>query len=328
MASDESTKKPKLSEWQSSIIQRIRNEGMQLISNPGADLLLATIVLALERRWRGIIVTAFTTFGKTLGFEWAMLQLPKLLGTVVPWLAVETPDKKVFKSPTAFLDMMVAEAKIEAPSRNSVKRMDQLAKHFTNLAARSKTRSFILEIDEAQEMKLDDYELLKLIGNLMKKRKTLLLVVLIGQPGLATLRSQLLEAKPIDADQLYERFAKRVIRFPGIRSEKELLAFITQFEAQIEVNGKSVVASFIPIAFDAGFSLATIVPRLWERICAQSSASQQATGVEIGIGHVVEIIAFLLSDMALIDKVDLQISSEMLDLCIRNSEYPSSIINQ
>ncbi|NND37023.1 MAG: AAA family ATPase [Gammaproteobacteria bacterium] len=159
------------------------------------------------------------------------------------------------QTPLEFLRSICQELHVELPADpDSIKALiDALNNHL--LAAHADGRRVILVVDEAQNLRPEVLEEVRLLTNLETAKQKLLQIILIGQPELRELLSR------TDLRQLAQRITARYHLQP-----------LTQEETASYIEHRLKVAGALGEVFDAGakkevFRLSQGVPRLINVIC-------------------------------------------------------------
>ena len=137
------------------------------------------------------------------------------------------------------------------------------------LSEYAKSRPVVLIIDEAQNLSTDDFEQLRVIGNLEADRAKLLQVIILGQPEL-----QRLCALPI-MEQLRQRIF-RIFHLPGL-SFAQTDGYIHH---RLRIAGATDTEIFEPSAIRAVYEYSRGIPRLINQACDNALISSYASDVK------------------------------------------------
>lgn len=160
------------------------------------------------------------------------------------------------------------ELSIEYPESASIKVLNDLINHYL-LAAHSDNRHTVLIIDEAQNLRVDVLEQLRLLTNLETSEKKLLQIILLGQPELRELLAQ------NELRQLAQRVTARYHLHE--LSKMEVGAYV---KCRLAVAGRKGRV-FTQQAINKLFQLSGGVPRLINLICDRALLGAYASQSEM-----------------------------------------------
>ncbi|MFH1202297.1 MAG: AAA family ATPase [Candidatus Omnitrophota bacterium] len=117
-------------------------------------------------------------------------------------------------------------------------------------------RNIVLIIDEAQNLKPNQLEQIRLLSNLETEKEKLLQIILVGQPELHG------KLKLPQLRQIAQRISVRYHILPLDRDELE-----TYINHRLKIAGANGTLKFLSESFDAIFSFSKGVPRLINMLC-------------------------------------------------------------
>ncbi|GAA6154499.1 ATP-binding protein [Pseudoteredinibacter isoporae] len=138
---------------------------------------------------------------------------------------------------------------------------DWVLHYLADASLTNDTRHVILMVDEAQYLTArqlsgfaEMYNKLQLMG------VNLVVFFVANEDQIKPLAEALLEKKN---DYLRERFFKQVYRFYGIRSHREVLQCLTQYDTTLEDKHPAITQQVLPKAYSEGFRLQQLSEPLW-----------------------------------------------------------------
>jgi general secretion pathway protein A len=258
-----------------------------LFASASISAALEQLAYALGRREPLIVVTGEIGTGKTLLCRAVMKRIPReTFLSVIDDPLLERDD---------LLKQMLEDFGVIAKDRS---RLTETTRHELVEALQTFLRSLsairahaVVAIDEAQHLRPDVLEQIRLLSNLNDARGTLLQIILVGQPELETLLS-----RP-ELRQLHQRVSRRfhletlnreelrgyidhrlllarngTSRAPGARALAQELA---------EWSGVKPSAEFTEDAVQAVFEISRGVPRVVNLLCDRSLEEACASGLRV-----------------------------------------------
>jgi general secretion pathway protein A len=207
---------------------------------------LAHLLYGVSGEGGFIVLTGEVGTGKTTICRCFMQQIPE--NTDVAFVV----NPKL--SARELLATICDELKINYPAGSSIKVFNDLINKYL-LDAHSQGRHTVLIIDEAQNLRIDVLEQLRLLTNLETSEKKLLQIILLGQPELKQMLAR------VDLRQLAQRITARY-HLQSLTRE-ETTAYI---QCRLSVAGQKR-ALFTQQAIRKIFVLSSGIPRLINLIC-------------------------------------------------------------
>lgn len=198
---------------------------------------------------------------------------------------------------------------------------------FTNCVVtrgrRSRHKMFILVIDEAQLLTVQQWNYVFNICNEADALGVNVFVLSVGQPKLLTTEAKLLIE---GQEEISERFLQRNIPFRGIRSAEELRSVFSEIDQTCIRRNSSelLVAQYCPIAFSGGWRLSGEAIAFWNAFSAIYS-QYQITKIELPMTYLFNAMNQFLITMSSQDVVNWVLPQDIHTRCVEKSGIVSSI---
>jgi general secretion pathway protein A len=241
-----------------------------LFASASHSAALAQVAYALERREPLVVITGEIGTGKTLLCRTVLQRLPfKTFLSVIEDPLLECDDllKQMLQD---FGVISKDRTKLAETSRHE---LVQALRAFLTSLARIQAHAVVM-IDEAQHLKPDVLEEIRLLSNIDDTRGTVLQIILVGQTDLEQLLS-----RP-DLRQLQQRVSRRLRLEVLNRAEAEQYI---QHRLAVARNGGETTqgVEFTPDAIDAVSQLSGGVPRVINLLCDRSLEGAFASRVRV-----------------------------------------------
>jgi general secretion pathway protein A len=241
-----------------------------LFASASHSAALAQVAYALERREPLVVITGEIGTGKTLLCRTVLQRLPfKTFLSVIEDPLLECDDllKQLLQD---FGVISKDRTKLAETSRHE---LVQALRAFLTSLARIQAHAVVM-IDEAQHLKPDVLEEIRLLSNIDDTRGTVLQIILVGQTDLESLLS-----RP-DLRQLQQRVSRRLRLEVLNRAEAEQYI---QHRLAVARNGAGTTqgVEFTPDAIDAVSQLSGGVPRVINLLCDRSLEGAFASRVRV-----------------------------------------------
>jgi len=240
-------------------------------ATPDHEEALASLIYAVQERKGFVLLTGEIGAGKTL----ISRMMLRHFGTMIEFATIN----HAIQDATDLLESICSEFELHIPpgaSRTAVVRL--LHDHL--LAQFSRNQPVVLVLDEAQNLSVDSFEQLRMIGNLEADDAKLLQIVIVGQPEL-----QQRFASP-DLCQLRQRIF-RSYHLPAL-SRESTEGYIRHRLAVAGAEGHSIFSSD---AIDRIFEFSKGVPRVINTLCDNAMLSAySADKAEIDAAFVQSVI--------------------------------------
>ncbi len=204
------------------------------------------LIFGIEQRKGILVITGEIGTGKTT-----------LCRTLLSRLDQKTKTAFILNpnfSEVQLLQLIVRDLGIQTASKNKAALVDSL-NHFL-LEESSQGHNVVLIIDEAQNLKANQLEQIRLLSNLETEKEKLLQIILVGQPELAD------KLKLTSLRQLNQRITVRYHILPLDKSELKNYIF-----HRLKVAGANGQLTFTDEAIEEIFLFSEGTPRLINIIC-------------------------------------------------------------
>jgi len=172
---------------------------------------------------------------------------------------------------------------------------------------------FVLFIDEAQWLAEVQLRYLMDIHNQLKLMNIRLVCVLVGQPDLIDIKSNLRAAKK---NHLLGRFMMVSHKFDGICSQSDLMRVFNAFDCQSEFpagTSCSFTAYYVPIAFDSGWRLKDNTGLVWNTFNRVLEIEQLPKCSEYPMQAYMDLIVWILKSLRKEDSTSLQLTQAIIE---------------
>jgi len=174
----------------------------------------------------------------------------------------------------------------------------RLEEELKRLAGTSTTRTVLLFIDEAQKLRELYFHLLVDIKNQMVNDRNHLIVALVGQPELLSLREAF---KLTKQGQIVNRFMSSMQRFRGISNRNELRDGLALYDntAYPKNSDVTLTSYFFPEAFRKGWRLARLADDRWASYLEIAGVSHNDSTFDVPMLYFAKPVEYLLSKPSL-----------------------------
>jgi hypothetical protein len=197
-----------------------------------------------------------------------------------------------------------------------------LLNHARNECDKLGTSTVIFAIDEAQNLSVEELDLLKLLSESLIQLGLRPFILLVGQDELDILANWLRESHRQD---LVQRFMLRTHRFRGMR-EADLRHFLDYVDEQkwpLE-SGTSFPAHFIPKLVKAGWQLASQDAGIWKGFADHAKALQVSTPtMEVGAQFIAQAVLKVLQQLS--EKPELDGRAALFTVAAESSGFRESL---
>lgn len=218
---------------------------------------------AIEMGLHGIIVYGLPRLGKTMASLWLLNAIRRLMGFAVPWLHVPVRDLGAFSDRTAFFTYLLSLMRHRHQNGSITDKRNRVTRWLLARAKRSAIAGFILFLDEAHVLPPRVFRWLLEIDNELVREDAMLIVLLVGQEELLTLRDRIAEVE--GGEQFVERFMADEYPFRGLRSEAEYRQCLKNFidTEYPQKSGISFGQHYIAELLATGYDITAVAPAMW-----------------------------------------------------------------
>ena len=288
------------------------------------ECMLNKIYSWIEKSTPGAIVYGRPRTGKTESIFEIKSRLPELLGSELP---IEIFDCANYAGATPlenqFYEDMLAQFGYAIAWRGSKAiKLNRLIDFMAQRAREYNENRFILFLDEAQCLHEYHFKWLMGIHNRLKKKQVYLVVFLVGQPELLSLRESFASAAQ---SQIIGRFMVSDHEFKGITTSKELEIVLRGFDKieYPEDSGCSYTEYFLPIAFKHGWRLhrnANAILRCFIKEL-KTETMLNTKKIEIPMQILPAVVGYILQILTQDDAKDLKLDDSIINDAIEYSDY-------
>lgn len=236
---------------------------------------LSQVLYALERREPIVVVTGEIGLGKTLLVRTVVERIPRKTFLAViddPLLGPDDLLKRILE------DFGIVSAENTASIRASRHELVHAVNTFVASLAPLNAHAVVI-IDEAQHVRPDVLEQIRLLANTGDDRGTLLQIVLVGQPSLQALLAQpdmqqvrqrvtrSVSLSALSADEVKQYIVHRLAVAREVKTHSPIPGALDLARAVAEWNESSRPVTFTDDAIEAAARLSHGVPRLVNVLC-------------------------------------------------------------
>jgi len=288
------------------------------------ECMLNQIFSWIEKATPGAIVYGKPRTGKTESIFEIQSRLPDLLGNDIP---IEIFDCANYAGATPrenqFYEDLLGQFGYAIAWKGS--KSIKLNRLIDFMCQKSKVLSenrFILFLDEAQCLHEYHFKWLMGIHNRLKKKQVYLIVFLIGQPELLTLRSTFAATAQ---SQIIGRFMVSAHEFKGVTSYEELeiiLGGIDKIEYPQD-SGCCYTEFYVPIAYNHGLRLKSYAKLIFNSFLQKlkQETSLETADIEIPMQILPATISYILQELSNNDSKELTLTSNIINDAIDYSDY-------
>ena len=251
------------------------------LPTPPIESLYTLITDALERRRPGVMVYGRSRLGKTT----AIAYIEALLAVERPSLPVVTLRCRFKRVPSeiAFLSNLLTAVRHKATSgRDAEQPRQRLIHRMGEIADAKGANQVVLFADEAQNLSSCEYEWPRDVHDDLQRWGKSLLVVLVGQPEL---HGQKATFQRSNSMHIVSRFMVHELAFRGARNAEDCATCPQGYDLQEfpADSGWTHTRFFFPMAYAAGFRLATEGAALWYAFDQAHRSTLWPEALEIGM---------------------------------------------
>lgn len=298
--------------------------GRYRLSSPPIERAWALVVNMIRYHHPSMALMSDPRWGKTACSEEIEARLARDYPEFfVVWFDAQYYKEKVPSEKRFLGDLLIACEHSLTSSGDPEKRILRIANYLWSKVERTQARTIVILVDEAQDMRLSQWRLLKRILNKLERRRVQTHTVCFGQRSLLINRNAFYAA---DGRDVVMRFMATVNLFEGIASVKELASVLRQYDTALifpEESGVCFTEFMYPHAFGAGFRLEQVAERLWAAF--KAAYGPRHAPLIIGMHWLIRAINALLMDFAGEDFAGWQPSRPALTFAVTVSNFQESV---
>lgn len=289
------------------------------LPTPPIEALYTLITDALDKRRPGVMVYGRSRLGKSTAIDY----IEALLGVERPPLPVFTIRCRFKRVPSenAFFSNFLAAVRHKATTGRDPELMRQRLLHrMCELADSKASNQILLFADEAQNFGVCEYEWLRDVHDDLQHWGKTLLVVLVGQPELYGQKATFQRSNGM---HIVSRFMVHELAFRGARNAEDCATCLQGYDLQESPDyiGWNHTRYFFPIAYAAGFRLATEGAALWYAFDQAHRATLWPEALEIGMEFFTAAVEHLMFTHSQSDTAMFRPSIELWTQAVHASGY-------
>lgn len=270
-----------------------------LINTPPISEVLADLYEWLIGGHLGGAIVSRPRQGKTRCSRFCLKALPSLLGFKIPW--VEVPLRKMsdktFRSEDDFFAYLLSRVDHFEQKGNTCTKRLRFVDFCVTQAKRSKSKMFIVFVDEAQKLSTLQLTWLLECSNEaeVEERGVRIFLLFAAQTEFKELKADLIRAG--GTSQFVQRFMTAVHNFRGIRSSAELQICLSNYATKEYPlgSGKPFTSNYLDTAPNPNLDVSTLAPLFWHEFGLIWRARLGNRPIEIGMHYVnASLIRFLI----------------------------------
>ena len=291
-----------------------------VVPTPPITRLVQKAIRWVETHTTGGMIYGRQRYGKTYAVRYLVAELRERF----PGMPIFTLPCNDYENVTerAFLGDLLDAVEHALSDRGTAEvRRHRLIEYLHARAVGGGDNRVLLIADDAQLLGERQYKWLMNLHNALDKRGVSLIVFLVGQPELVTVRTALSQQHK---NQIIGRFMVSSSTFRGLRSKAELRSTLTGYdEAEWpEGSGISYTAHFLPRAWAGGWRLTALAEALWAACNAASLSAKQGAVKELPMQYVSRAVEALLLFGSDLDREDGPVfTTATLTKAVRHSGY-------
>jgi hypothetical protein len=232
------------------------------VNTPVTTELAATIAGWMECGLSGGVVYGEPRLGKTSGIQWALKQIPALLGFDIHYYLIPLRDSGANTESQFFEYLLKIVRHRYASTGNATVKRSRFTELLCAHASQSPTRKVVLAFDEAQNLHDEHYSWMVDLSNEMALEGCSLFLLQFGQTELEGRIKQLRASKQ---NQIVTRFMSDSMKFRGLASAEEIKEVLENLDCTYYPQGALVrfPERWLAPLYRAGFSLPSLSEPLW-----------------------------------------------------------------
>ena len=288
------------------------------------ECMLNQVYSWIEKSTPGAIVYGKPRTGKTESIFEIMNRLPELLDSNLP---IELFDCANYAGATPrenqFYEDLLAQFGYAISWRGSKTiKLNRLIDFMVQKARHLNDNRFILFLDEAQCLHEYHFKWLMGIHNRLKTKHVYLIVFLVGQPELLSIRTSFAASAQ---SQIIGRFMVTDHEFKGVTSGEELATVLKGIDKieYPEDSGCSYTEYYVPIAYKNGWRLSNYAKIIFKcfYITLEQKTTLNAKHIEIPMQILPATIGYILRTLSQYDTKDLKLEASAIYDAIEYSDY-------
>lgn len=269
----------------------------------------------IDSRLTGGIVWGHQRVGKSQAIRYVMSNGFQLLGAPIPmtWFSAWDPTHSSLTENRFFGEVLDALGFATPRGGTAAIKRRRLIDLIADRVREADEYRFLLFIDEAQWLAEVQLRYLMDVHNQLKMKDIRLVCILVGQPELMSIRSELRNAKK---NHLLGRFMSGTHHFQGVCSQSDLQRIAMAFDSQSEYpagSGISYTQHYVPVAFESGWRLSAQVPLMWSTLDRVLEAERLPTCSEFPMQALMALIVWLLHVLGDEDGPSMQLTQPTLE---------------
>lgn len=281
--------------------------------------LLALVEKCVRRRTSGLLVYGLPRQGKTRAIKYCVLVIQQMFPRI-PTCIFSAPTKVTVSEDAFFTNLLEALGHKQLSGKVFEKRRRAI-NFMSEKALKCPSKVFLIFIDEAQKFRNEHFEWLRDIYDQLELVDDVrLLVVLVGQADLISLKRQFVSSKMAS---IVTRFMIRDMEFKGLCSEKEMRECLKCYDDAVfpEESGWRYTQFFFPLAYKNGFRLENVTSRFWHLFGVHHRENDLVSDLNVPMRFFTKSVEILFSEYFDRDDSDFSLTDELINEVISESWF-------
>lgn len=292
--------------------------GTAILPTAGLEGFVNAIQMWFESLLPGGFVWGFPRFGKSRAIRFLMRNIKLLLGSNIPTCLISCGEStaQLTTENRFFAEVLYALGYDIPRSGTAAVKRRRAIDFMVEQTRRVDEYRFLLLVDEAQWLSESHFRFLMDLHNQLDQVDIRLITVLVGQPELVVLKSNLAKG---GQRHLLGRFMTGSHEFKGISGETDVRQMLDALDTGTEYPvGANITHTqfFVPAAFAAGWRMADHTTAIYTTLLSTLQRCGVPKMKQFPVQPIMAVIRRLLRDLADIDSPTLVLQQEMVERAV------------
>lgn len=290
-----------------------------LIPTPTIDEVISRINKQIRLRNPGAILYGYPRFGKTSSIRYVINYLKEQHPDAV-CINFRCESHKNGSEDAFFCALLDAVGHREPLAGKVARKRARLLERICELVDRSRRDWIVFFADEAQKLRIEEYEWLRDIHDSLEQRQIRMISILVGQPQLLNQKSSF---RLSQNTQIVLRFMVTEMRFGGLLNARQMAVCLAAYDEACHPpdSAWTYTRFFYPRAYEGGLRLVDEAPALWAAFERAHEDASLGNVLEIPMAYFSRAVEHALSEQCGADAEDFRFSAAMWDEAVLESTY-------
>lgn len=295
------------------------NTERYLIPTEPIGRLMTVLEKIVRRRTSGLLIHGRPRYGKSKAIKYCSNAIKELFPGL-PVCIFSAPKKMTSSEDAFYTNLLEALGHKQLRGKPHEKRQ-RILNLIYERANRYKRRMFLLFIDEAQKFFDEHFEWLRdIYDNLELHHEVRLVVVLVGQSELMTVKDQFLSARK---DSIVARFMIQDMEFKGLSSAEEIKGCLGCYDEAVypQDTDWTYTRAYFPKAFSNGFRMRNYGEQFWRIFGVHHRGNGQISDLSIPMKFFTKSIEIFFTEYEHLDDENLQLTDKLINEVVSETWY-------